>query len=281
SDCLALASEDAALEAEEAAADSEAAALASDCVAACRAETARSASCLTSSRTKAAPLLIASSTFASARSAARSDRTCARIAASSEAEALAAASCTAETIGGAYSNCDSIKDRNVTVPLPSGTVTSIGPCDSTPRHCKSTRISPGSTSGTEALPFVRNTSTGAVEITRPAWLEEPAAAGFHKTTLSPGRASPPRSVTSIDILTINPPHYSTHPSSITAPRIVRCDAPPPLALAWNSTVAPAGIWSSIIKDLETTPLPISGRNGPSPLRYSDLKTEPLTTMRIP
>src|SRR5699024_938507 len=38
------------------------------------------------------------------------------------------------------------------------------------------------------------------------------AAGFHKTTLSPGRASPPRSVTSIDILTINPPHYASVPS---------------------------------------------------------------------
>src|SRR5699024_11439432 len=131
-----------------------------------------------------------------------------------------------------------------------------------------------------SLPFAKNTSTGAVEITRPAWLEEPAAAGFHKTTLSPGRASPPRSVTSIDILTINPPHYSTHPSSITAPRIVRCDVPPPLALAWNCTVAPAGILSSIIKDLEVTPLPI-GVKGPMPLRYSDLKTDPLTTMRIP
>src|SRR5699024_20561 len=29
---------------------------------------------------------------------------------------------------------------------------------------------------------------------------------------SPGRASPPRSVTSIDILTINPPHYASVPS---------------------------------------------------------------------
>src|SRR5699024_2154815 len=204
SDCLALASEDAALDSDVAAADSEAAALDSDCVAACRAATALSASCLTSARIRFAPLLIASSTFASARSAARSDRTCARIAASSEAEALAAASCTAETIGGAYSNCDSIKDRNVTVPLPSGTVTSIGPCDSTPRHCKSTLMSPGSTSGTVALPLVRNTSTGAVEITRPAWVAEPAAAGFHKTTLSPGLAVPPKSVTSIETLTIVP-----------------------------------------------------------------------------
>src|SRR5699024_2927701 len=151
-DCLALDSEVLSLEAEEAAADSEAAALDSDCAAACRAETARSASCLTSLRTRFAPLLIASSTFASARSAARSDRTCARIAASSEAEALDAASCTAETIGGAYSNCDSRSARNVTVPLPSGMPTVTGPCDSTPRHCKSIAISPGSTSETVALP---------------------------------------------------------------------------------------------------------------------------------
>src|SRR5699024_962468 len=209
---LALVSDDLALDAEVAALVSELLALVSDVLAACRAETARSASDLTSLRTRFAPLLIASSTLASARSAAASERTCALTAPRSELAAASAARCTAETTGGEYSNCDSIKDRSVTVPEPSGTTTSIGPCDSTPRHCKSTRMSPGSTLETVALPPVRNTVTGAVETTPPARDADPATRGLHNVTLSPGRASPPRSVTSIDILTINPPHYASVPS---------------------------------------------------------------------